>query len=209
MSTSKRSKEIAITKAYYEKYADVWTKNHADAFHDETEFRFLKTHLHPNASVIDIGCAAGVLVPLFLGIGKGLRYSGFDIAKKFVAIASKRYPHLSFTQGDIADQSTLPKKKFDAFIARSVLMHLPFTLWDTAFTNIEYLTKPNAYGYVVLPSSRPPALALPDDTRHFTLLSEKDQILFFKSRGWKIIKKFTHTSGLNKANWIGYIVQLP
>ncbi|MFZ2253068.1 MAG: class I SAM-dependent methyltransferase [Minisyncoccia bacterium] len=209
MSISKQSKEIRVTKAYYEKNADVWTKTHSDSFHDEKEFRCLKEYINPKATVIDIGCAAGVLVPLFLGIGKGLRYSGLDIAKKFITIASRRYPHLPFTEGDIADRTTLPTKKFDAFIARSVLMHLPLPLWDTAFENIEHLTKHGAYGYLVLPASRPPSLSTNDDPRHFTLLTEKEQSDFFKKRQWKIVKKFKHATGPNKANWIGYVVQLP
>jgi len=209
MSTSKRSREIAVTKAYYEKNADVWVKTHADPFHDETEFRVLRTLLSPNASIIDIGCAGGVLVPLFLGIGKGLRYEGFDITKKFISIATRRYPQLKFSQGDILDRATLPKKKFDAFIVRAVLMHLPFPEWETAFENIERMTKKGGYGYVVLPSNRPPTISSVTDSRHFTLLSEKEQTNFIRKHKWKIVKKFKHTRGQYKANWIGYIVRLP
>jgi hypothetical protein len=88
-------------------------------------------------------------------------------------------------------------------------MHLPLELWDLAFENIEGLSKSRAYGYIVLPERRPPSLNPSEDTRHFTLLSGKDQISFMKDRGWKIIKKFTHDSGPGKAKWVGYIVRLP
>jgi SAM-dependent methyltransferase len=209
MSISRQSREITRTKAYYEKYAEIWTKTHADSFHDEKEFRYLKNLIGPKSSVVDIGCAAGVLVPLFLGIGKGLRYHGFDIAQKFIAIATRRYPQLPFSYGNITDQSTLPKMKFDAFIARSVLMHLPLSRWNNAFENIEKITKMGAYGYVVLPTNRPPSQTPDSDTRHFTLLSEKEQSKFFKDRNWNIVKKFKHATGPHKANWIGYIVKLP
>ena len=209
MSISRQSKEIKTTKAFYEKYADLWVKNHSDSFHDEKEFRVLRGLIGPRSSVIDIGCAGGVLVPLFFGIGRGLHYYGIDIAAKLITIASKRYPQLTFKQGNIADAQTLPRKKFDAFIARSVLMHLPFSEWDTAFTNIEKITKSGGYGYVVLPSNRPPSMAPSADMRHFTILSEKEQVAYIKNRGWKIAKKFKHAIGPAKTNWIGYIVKLP
>ena len=99
--------------------------------------------------------------------------------------------------------------KFDGFIAAAVLMHLPHTEWNAAFTNIESVTKPGAYGYVVLPENHPPLAVQSTDTRHFTLLSEKEQITYMKNRGWKVVKKFKHATGPNKAQWIGYIVQLP
>lgn len=201
--------EVKKTKAYYEKYANVWIKTHADSFHDEKEFRVLVQYLTPKATVIDIGCAAGALVPLFLGIGRSLKYHGIDIAQKFIKIASERYPQLPFTEGNIADLTTLPKKKFDGFIARSIIMHLPLSLWDTAFANIEHITKTGAYGYIMLPAQRPPTVTPLDDPRHFTLLSEKEQIAYMKNRGWKIVKKFKHATGPTKAHWVGYIVQLP
>lgn len=209
MSTSRLVKEISTTKAFYEKYAYEWAQKHSNSFYHEKEFRILKKLLKENASVVDIGCAAGVLVPLFLGIGKGLRYHGIDITKRFIKMALERYPQLTFTEGDIAKYETLPRKKFDAFIGAAVLMHLPFTLWDTAFSNIEKLSKPKAFGYIVLPAQRPPLAIDSKDTRHFTLLPQKDQVTFMKKRGWKIIKTFKHATGPNKASWVGYIVQLP
>ncbi len=209
LKQSKKTKEVAQTKAYYEKYAHEWAKSHANSFYHEKEFIYLKELLKPNASIIDIGCAGGVHVPLFLGIGRGLKYHGIDITKKFVALASHRYPQLTFTEADISIQETLPRKKFDGFLALAVLMHLPFTLWDAAFGNIEKMVRSGGYGYVVLPENRPPLTVDSTDTRHFTLLSEKEQIAFMKKRGWKIVKKFNHTVGQNKAQWVGYIVKLP
>lgn len=209
MSTSRQNKEISVTKAFYEKNAEEWVRSHGDPFHDEKEFRILAKYLSPRASVLDIGCAGGVLVPLFLGIGRDFRYHGIDIAKNFIAIAKRRYPQLPFTVGNLVDKTTLPRKKFDAFIARSVIMHLPLEQWDVAFKNIEDISKSKSYGYIVLPERRPPSLNPTEDYRHFTLLSEKEQISFMKKRGWKIVKKFTRDQGPGKAHWIGYIVQLP
>jgi len=201
--------EVKRTKAYYEKFASLWAATHSNSFYHEKEFVYLKKLLNQKASILDIGCAGGVHVPLFLGIGREFKYHGVDIAKKFIGIATRRYPQLTFTQGNIADSQTLPKKKFDAFLALAVLMHLPFSEWDAAFKNIENLMRGGAYGYVVLPEHRPPLAINSIDTRHFTLLSEKEQVSYMRNRGWKIVKKFKHAPGPNKAQWIGYIVQLP
>ncbi len=202
--------EVKKTKSYYEKHAHEWAQNHSDSFYHEKDFRFFRSLIQQNASVVDIGCANGRHVPLFLGIGKGLKYHGIDITQKFVKMASERYPQLPFREGDIADRTTLPTKKFDAFLALAILMHLPLSLWDAAFKNIEHMTKAGAYGYIMLPVQRPSTTVSPlNDLRHFTLLSEKEQITYMKNRGWIIVKKFKHATQPNKTHWVGYVVQLP
>lgn len=209
MSTSKRSKEVAATKAYYEKNAQLWTSLKTNSFHHEIEFRKFASLLPQKAHVIDIGCASGIHVPLFLGIGRHLKYTGVDIAKSFLKIAQKRYPQLSFTEGDISHKESLPKKRFDGFLAVAVLMHVPLDEWDTAFKNLESLLKPHAYGYLSLPVEHPSGDKASTDSRHFTLLDETAQIEYIKRRGWKILKRTTkHGSATNDA-WRGYIVQVP
>ena len=209
MSTSKQNKEIQKTKNFYEEHAEYWAATHSNSFFHEKEFVALKKLLSPKACVVDIGCAAGVIVPLFLGIGKGLRYCGFDIAKNFITIASRHYPQLDFIQADITNRKTLSKKKFDAFLCTAVLMHVPHEKWDCAFSNIEFLTKKYGYGYLVLPANRPPNKLNVKDNRHMAIKSAEEQVAYMKSRGWKIVKKYEHDNSPTKACWMGYIVQLP
>lgn len=207
MSTSRRNKEIAVTKAYYEKYAGEWAEKRTDSFHHEKEFTGLVSLLRKGASVIDIGCASGIHVPLFLGIGRGLRYEGLDIARSFLKIASRRYPQLTFSAGNIADQTSLPKKRYDAFMAVAVLMHIPKDLWDEAFGNIERTIRPRGYGYITLPiDSTSNDLK---DVRHFTIIPEKEQKAYLRSRGWKILQTTTKLGSNGRPIWKGYIVQLP
>lgn len=123
---SKLAKEVRETKAYYEKYAEKWAATHADSFHDEKEFRVLMHYLTPKASVIDIGCASGTLVPLFLGIGKGLKYYGIDIAKKFINIASRRYPQLSFIEGKLLTSPHCQRKNLMHFSHAQLSCIFPF-----------------------------------------------------------------------------------
>jgi len=209
MSRSKQNSEIAKTKAYYNTNALHWASRKTDSFYHEQQFVKFANKLPKGAKVIDIGCAWGIHVPLFLGIGRFLRYEGIDISKSFLKLATRRYPQLSFSIANIADAATLPKKRYDGFISVAILMHVPFTLWDTAFSNIEKITKPGAIGYVTLPTEHPSGPKKDSDARHFTLLSSDEQRAYFKKRKWKIIHSGTCDGYTVENIWRWYIVKLP
>jgi SAM-dependent methyltransferase len=202
-------KEIEITKKYYDKHGDVWVNTKTNSFVHELPFHKLVSLWPQKGRIIDIGCAGGIHVPLFLGIGHKLKYVGIDISKLFIKIATRRYSNLNFSLGDIAEISTLPKTKFDGFFASAILMHIPFTQWDSMFDNIEKISKHGSYGYVTLPIAHPSAVKNEDDVRHFTILSETAQIAYFKKRNWKIKSKGTLDGTSSTGVWKYYIVQLP
>jgi len=203
------SSPIKLTKEYYEKNSKNWIEKKTHSFHHEKPFTTFNSLLKNKATVIDIGCAAGIHVPLFLGIGRKLRYEGLDIARSFVNIAKRRYPQLTFYQADISDLKSLPKKKYDAFWAGAVLMHIPLEDWGQMFHNIEKLTKKGAIGYLSLPIVHPSADKHSADQRHFTLMAEKEQIKIIKRQGWTIIKKGTMDGYTKTGIWKWYIVRLP
>jgi len=201
--------EIDTTKKYYDKNGLSWVNSKTNSFVHEIPFRKIVSLWPEKARIIDIGCAGGIHVPLFLGIGNKLKYYGVDISKLFIKIAQSRYPQLTFALSNIADAATLPKVKFDGFFASAVLMHVPFTLWDSMFSNIEKITKGGGYGYITLPVQHPSAVKNENDVRHFTILSEQEQIGYFKNRGWKIKSKGIIDGTSTNAVWCYYIVQLP
>jgi len=205
----KRVREIEETKKYYDKQFRIWTDRKTHSFHHEKPFTKLASLWPKNGKIIDIGCAHGICVPMFLGIGRHLHYFGIDISSAFLKIAQRRYPQLPFESGDISDKSTLPKKKFDGFWAAAVLMHIPFSQWDEMFSNIELLCKKESYGYVALPVAHPSKTHNPEDTRHFTILSEDEQRQYLKSRGWKIKQAGILDGFTTESVWRWYIVQLP
>lgn len=201
--------EIKNTKAYYNKNANLWTSHKTNSFHHEVPFLKLLSLWPLKGSIIDIGCAHGIHVPLFLGIGRQLKYFGIDISRSFLKTAKRRYPHLMFAEANISDRATLPKNRFNGFMAAAVLMHIPFSEWPVMFINIERLLIPKSYGYVSLPVTHPNATFIPEDNRHFTLLSEVEQRAYFKSRNWKIIKAGSLDGFTSKQVWRWYIVQIP
>jgi trans-aconitate methyltransferase len=202
-------REIENTKKYYSKKFQIWTDKKTNSFHHEKQFTKLVSLWPKKGRIIDIGCAHGICVPMFLGIGRNLSYHGIDNSTSFLKIASRRYPQLAFEFGDISDQKTLPKKKFDGFWAAAVLMHIPFSTWDQMFSNLERLCKPGSYGYVALPVTHPDNNPNPEDIRHFTILNENEQRAYMKNRGWKIKHAGILDGFTTESVWRWYIIQLP
>ncbi|MBY0310401.1 class I SAM-dependent methyltransferase [Patescibacteria group bacterium] len=200
---------LSPTQAYYEKNAIQWEKRHTDPFFSEKQFTLWSKLLPSKAQIIDIGCAAGIHVPLFLGIGKHLTYQGIDTCRAFLKTAIRRYPHLPFSYGDITDSSTLPQKKFSGFWASSVFMHVPTEDWPRLGTTINHLMQPGAVGYLCLPEGHPGGGSTETDQRHFTIFDPPEERAMIKSFGWKIVKKGVLDGTSSKRIWRWYIVELP
>ncbi len=200
---------IQSTKKYYEKHGkEYWTARKTNSFFLEKEFSRIAPYWKPKDKVIDIGCAAGIHVPMFLGIGRHVTYEGVDFSRQFLKDAKRRYPQLEFFEEDITTCKNIKSKKYGGFWAVNVLMHVPFHMWDTMFSNIERIVKAGGYGFLTLPTEHPN----PDnetDTRHFTFLPANQQKQYLKQRGWKIIKTGTIDGFTQKGIWRWYTVQLP
>ncbi len=206
-----KNRSIAATKRYYEVHGQPWLNLKTNSFYNEAPFRKLLTFLPQKGTVLDIGCAAGVHVPLFLGIGRHLSYEGIDISRTFIKVAKARYPQLPFRVADVADADSLPKpkKKYVGFFAASTLQHVPFELWDTMFSNIESITVKGGCGFISLPTEHTTTNKDETDTRHFTILSPEEHITYFKNRGYRIRAKGIHDGYAKQAIWRWYIVELP
>ena len=197
-----------INKEYYDKNAGAWSARKTDSFYHEKQFREFTSLLKEGDSVIDIGCAHGICVPLFLGIGRKLKYEGLDISRRFLKLVRSRYPQLKFSFGDISDRKTLPKKKYDAFWAAMVLMHIPEEKWGDMLDNIEFIVKPGGFGYLTVPEERPHPSS-EKDQRHFNLFDHKKFVKIAKERGWKIFHRGEMLSSNQVTKWLWYIVKLP
>ncbi len=198
-----------VTEQYYNKNFIHWTERKTNSFHHEMPFTKMMKLWPERGHILDIGCAHGIHVPLFLGIGRKLKYTGIDISKNFLKIATRRYPQLTFLKADIGNPGSLPKKKFDGFWAAAVLMHVPREQWDDTFVGITTTMKPGALGYLSLPIAHPSGTPTEGDTRHFTILNEAEQRSYITDRGWKI-KASGHLDGFTSEDiWRWYIVELP
>lgn len=192
---------------YYNLIAKIWTSTNSNSFFHEDEFREFNSHLKTGNLVIDVGCASGVHAPLFLGLGQKLEYEGLDISDKMIEIAKSRYPQLNFFVADILDRESLPNKKYDAFWAGAVLMHVPQEQWSVMFDNLQSLVKHGSLGYFSLPTFRP-SEPTEIDQRHFTLMDDKETVNFLKEKNWQVIAKGLLKTK-SKADWRWYLVKTP
>ncbi len=190
---------------YYNKNARRWAELKTNSFYHEEPFRIFEKLLDNKARVLDIGCAYGIHVPLFLGIGRKLQYKGIDVSGSMIKIARSRYPQISFKLADALNFKS--DKKFDAFWSAATLMHVPIKNWPKLLDNIRNNMKSGAIGYLTLPSTRPnPASS--EDQRHFELLDENTFKDTTQNMNWTIVKSGILPSGADHI-WFWYIVRLP
>lgn len=191
---------------YYDLHAKRWAERKTNSFWHEIGFaKFLK-HFKNGGRVLDVGCAYGIHIPLFLGIGRRLKYEGMDISSSMLKIALRRYPQLKFYRADITDAKTLPKKKYTGFWAAAVLMHVPKEDWPIMMSNLERMA-PGGIGYLTLPIQRPNP-ASDRDWRHFSFWTPRSFEKFIVPFGWKMLE---HGRNLeyNESGWWWTIVRLP
>lgn len=195
-----------INRDYYNKNSERWARKHADSFWHETQFRKFIKHFKKGDKIIDIGCAHGIHVPLFLGIGRRLQYEGLDISAEMLKVARRRYPQLKFFKADISDQKTLPKKKYAGFWAGAVLMHIPENGLAFLLSNIEQMVKSGGIGYLTLPRRRPSPES-EKDPRHFSFWTPHKAKTFFRKRRWRILNYGNMPE--NNGGWFYMIVLAP
>ena len=78
-----------------------------------------------NASVMDVGCGNGVIVPHLKRAGADLKsYYGIDLSNEMVDFAKQSYPGLEFAKTNFLTCTTLAKK-FDAILFNGVAQFFP------------------------------------------------------------------------------------
>lgn len=96
--------------------ADHWKRK--NAYYHRIVERFLRFHVPPGMSVLEIGCGTGDLLDT-LAPSRG---TGLDISPKMVEIARSKHPDLTFVVGDAQD---LPlSETFDYVILSDVIGYL-------------------------------------------------------------------------------------
>jgi len=109
-------------KSTYNKIADDWFKDHKeDNWWRAGTDKFISL-LPKGATVLDVGCGAGMKSKYLLD--KGLKATGMDFSEKMIGIAKREYSDIDFFVGDVYELSSY-KNKFDAVFAQAVLLHVP------------------------------------------------------------------------------------
>jgi len=198
-------------KSTYNRIADDWFKDHKqDTWWHEGTARF--TSLLPKgASILDIGCGAGVKSRYLSD--KGFKVTGMDFSEKMIEIAKREVPNVDFVVGDIYELDSY-QNKFDAVFAQAVLLHIPKERVVEVLEKFKNKLKPNGVLYLAVKEVKVDGtdneIIKENDYgyeyerffSYFTLIETKEYI---NRLGLKLVWEKVANSG--KRNWIQVIVQ--
>ena len=111
-----------LVKKGYNEVAEIYSAQR-DEFKNNKYLDRLISLLEPGASVLDIGCGAGVPVDKYLS-DKGFKITGIDISEKQIGLAKKNLPACSFHVKDMV-QIHEGEYRADAVISFYAIFHIP------------------------------------------------------------------------------------
>ncbi len=106
------------------------------------ELALLEERLEDGASVLDVGCGAGV--PVTRTLARRFAVTGVDISSKMLRQAQANVPDARFVHGDISSIE-FAKSSFDAVVAFYSIFHLPREEHRALFHRILHWLKPGGY----------------------------------------------------------------
>ncbi len=106
----------------YDQIAEDWHKDHLDdAWWKPVTERFASL-LSPGSSILDVGCAGGIVGKFFAE--RGFRVTGIDFSENMIAIAKREVQTGTFVVADLYKLDEFPGQ-FNAVFAKAVLLHIP------------------------------------------------------------------------------------
>jgi SAM-dependent methyltransferase len=202
---TKREKQ---TWQYYERYATEYTARRTEDFYfwkPEIE----KFHnLLPSGKILEIGSGGGHEAKQLIKIGYD--YTGIDVSINLLRIAKNENPTGTFLNRSVYEID-LPSKSFDGFWTAATLLHIPKTRIYEALSNIHFLLKPGAIGFISLGKGNTEEIE--ESTGRyiaFYQLNEFRKILaesHFKVLENNIIDENTRLDNAENVKWITYFVK--
>ncbi len=109
-------------KEVYDRVASGYSEYHKNDVWGYDLIKEMLGHLNPRSDVIDIGCGPGKECRFIKKCG--FSPLGIDFSRGMIELAQTLNPQLPFQTLDITNLNQLGRK-FEAVLARSVLLHLP------------------------------------------------------------------------------------
>ena len=138
-------------KETYNRIAEDWFKDH----HDDTWWQggteIFLSKLVPGATILDVGCGAGVKSHYLTN--KGFKVTGIDFSDKLVDIARREYPGISFHIVDIYEIDKF-QQTFDAVFVQAVLLHIPKDKIKEVLVKLKEKINPNGFLYIAVKGLR-------------------------------------------------------
>ena len=193
-------------KATYNKIAEDWFKDHHDdTWWQEGTEKFL-AELPKGASILDVGCGAGVKSRYL--IDKGFNVTGIDFSEKMIEIARRESPGIPFEVVDVYEIEKYPKT-FDGVFAQAVLLHVPKNRIREVLEKLKDKINPNGLLYIAVKGMRDDgveeAIKREDDygyeyERFFSFFNIPELENYLKELDMEIVWKTNTISG--RADWL-------
>lgn len=196
-------------KETYNKIAEDWFKDHGkDLWWQEGTDEFLSL-LSKNASILDVGCGAGIKSKYIAE--NGFVVTGIDFSEKMIEIAKREFPDIDFEVVDIYEMDKFTKT-FDGVFAQAVLLHITKDEVVQALNNLK--SKLNAGGllYIAVKAMREDGveegIKIENDygyeyERFFSYFNMVELEKYIKEIGMEVVWKMSTTSG--RAEWLQII----
>ncbi|UCB42743.1 MAG: class I SAM-dependent methyltransferase [Dehalococcoidales bacterium] len=106
------------------------------------ELTLLTSRLHDGATILDVGCGAGV--PIAQTLAQRFAVTGVDFSREMINRARANVPQATFIMGDIMSVK-LPPSHFNAAVAFYSIFHLPREEHPELLRRIHGWLKPGGY----------------------------------------------------------------
>ncbi len=130
-----------LVRKSYDKIAKKYYKGR-NKYKNNALLKKFSEKLQKGASVIDLGCGAGIPVAKFL-IRKGYKVTGIDFSKDMLALAKKKVPKAKFIEMDITKMKFKPDS-FDSAISFYAMIHIPRQKHVGIYKKLHKILKPYA-----------------------------------------------------------------
>lgn len=127
MKQSTAQRILANNKESYDRMAEEFSGTRERFW---SELAFLAEHASPGMRVLDIGCGNGRFFPLLAE--RHVEYVGLDNSRGLLDEARKKYPGVTFTEGD-ATALPFPDRSFDVAFSFATIHHIPSKALRHAF----------------------------------------------------------------------------
>jgi 2-polyprenyl-3-methyl-5-hydroxy-6-metoxy-1,4-benzoquinol methylase len=198
--------KIMSLKSTYNRIAEEWHRDHHD---DDWWVKGTDTFaslLKPGATILDVGCGAGVKSKYL--IEKGFRITGIDFSEKMIEIAKQNVPDGTFSVKDIYALTEL-SSTFDGVFAQAVLLHIPKKNILAVMKSLADKVNLDGYVYVAVKEKRQEEkeeeIITENDygynyERFFSYFTLEEMKFYFQTAGLEIVYENATLNG--KRTWI-------
>lgn len=188
----------ALVQSSYDRCAAVYSEARMEDVHPEV--KLLGELLDDGASVLDIGCGAGV--PIARTLAERFTVTGIDISSEMILRAQSNVPEASFVHGDIMSME-FPDSSFDAVVAFYSIFHLPREEHAALFRRVHNWLKPGGYLMCTLNHSSESAYTEDDFfgvTMYWSNYGLRDYLEMLSGLGFSILRATSIGDGYSEGH---------